>query len=48
MNVRALLKQVPSVTYIYATLAVILLSGYNMWAAHLRADGKREILLAQS
>lgn len=48
MNVRALLKNVPSQAYIYGTVAVMLVAGYNMWAAHLREDGRTEVVTHQA
>lgn len=47
MNVKALLKNVPSTAYIYATVALLVVGAYNGWAYHIRQDGKRDLLIAQ-
>ena len=47
MNVTALLKRIPSQAYIYAVIAAMLISGYNMWAYHMQEVGKRDLLIAQ-
>ena len=47
VNVKALLKHVPSVVYLYAALAVLVVGGYNAWAYQQRQIGKRELELVQ-
>ena len=47
MNVRALLRQVPSAVYLYAVLGVAVIGGYNVFVHQQREIGKRDLLIAQ-
>lgn len=48
VDVKALLKQVPSVAYLYGALAVMAVSGVTYYNHVQREIGKRDLLLASS
>lgn len=47
MNVKALLRQIPSAAYLYAVLGVAVIGGYNVFVHQQREIGKRDLLIAQ-